>query len=78
MPGSTSTSGIGKFERLDDDRFERRRVELAARERAQHAQRRSRSACGAAAARSRRRPRLDRFGDVQAAVGREPVEQRGA
>ncbi len=66
-----------KVQRLDDDGFERRRINLAASERTQRAQ----PDLGQRAARQARklvgRPRLDCFRHVQAAVRREPfVESR--
>ena len=65
-----------EVQRLDDDRFERRRIDLAARERPQRAQ----ADFGERAARQARQfvrgPRLDRFGHVEAAVRRQSLEQR--
>src|SRR5581483_4832873 len=65
-----------EIERLDDHRFEDRGIELAADERTQHAQR----DIGQRPPRQPRqlggRPRFDRLGDVQAAVGREPLVER--
>ena len=66
-----------KVQRLDDDGFERGGIEIAARERPERAQgdlgqRAARQPCDLVVA-----PRLDRFGNVEAAVGREPGEERG-
>ena len=66
-----------EVERFDDDRFEHRGVQFAAGERAE----RSEADFGERPARQPgelvRGPRLDRFRDVEATVGRKPVEKRG-
>ena len=65
-----------EVQRLDDDRLERRRIDLAARERPERAQ----ADFGERAARQARQlvrgPRLDRLGHVEPAVRRQPLEQR--